>query len=259
MSTYDPGGTEPTDGDTSSETPEAPPPSAPPPSGQPIAGTMPPPAGTPTPPAGQVGTPGAMPPPADPGWGASIPTATAIPPARKSKTGSIVAILVAVVVVLAVGGYLLTKSAHKTATLPESVAGIPRLHDATATQVETLLKGQTFGGLTLDVALYSPNSDPGFIVLVTDQAKSGDAEKDFSDFSSGFATTSQGSIDQSKKVSDTRGGIQYVCAPATVASTQAGVCVWRDANIFGAVLSFQTVDPQGTLDLTDKVAQAVDS
>jgi len=90
------------------------------------------------------------------------------------------------------------------------------------------------------------------------EALSGDAEADFSDFSSGFATTSQGSVDQSQKVSETRGDVQFVCAPATVATTQAGVCVWRDANIFGAVLSFQTVDPQGTLELTDKVAQAVD-
>jgi hypothetical protein len=287
MSTYDPGGSEsggtepggtestdpePTDNDastdappapaappTSSPQPAAPPPSAPLPPGQPLSGTMPPLAGTPLPPPGQDATPGAMPPPADPGWAAGVPTAMATPPPRKSKTGSIIGILVVVIAALAIGGYLLTKSAHKTATLQETAAGIPRLHDATATQLEQQFKSQRIAGLQFQVALYGTTGSPGMIVMVTDQAPSGDIEKDFADFSTGFATTSSGSIDQSQKVSQTRGGIRFVCAPATIATTQAGVCVWRDANIFGAVMSFQTVDATGTLDISDKVAQSVDS
>jgi len=200
-----------------------------------------------------------MPPPADAGWGATVPTAMAIPPPRKSKTGSIVAILVVIVAVLAVGGYLLTKSANRTATLPENVAGFPRLHDATATQLEQQLKGQQFAGLQFQAGLYGTTGSPGLIVLVTDKGPRGDVEQDFSSFASGYAGSGAGSIDQSKKVTASRGGIDFACAPATVATTQAGICVWRDANILGAVLSFQTVDPQGTLDLADKVAQAVDS
>ncbi len=198
-------------------------------------------------------------PPAEGGWGTTPPSGAMMPPAKKSNSGMIIGIVVALVIALGAGGYFLTKgggSSTKSVSLPEEIAGLPQMHDATADQLTQQFESSEFGGVKLKAGLYGEGI-PGLIVMVTDEDPGIDAKEGFDGFLAGFTSTSAATVDQASRVDASRGGIDISCIGMSISGVPGTVCVWDDANVFGAVIDLRSDDSNAGLDTTEEVAQAV--
>lgn len=194
-------------------------------------------------PSGQ-GAAGLPPMPAGPDarrpWGTAIET----PPARQSRSGLVLAAVLAVVVIGAGLAWVVSRGGGEN--FPETLAGQPRNRSDMVQQMEDLFSSFEFGDMRIRVAVYGSDTAPASMIMVfdglPDAAFAGSSEDFFSSFGSQVVSSAQASIDMAGAAKETRDGVDYLCAPfqgatstgfgASVAGT---MCVFR-GDVAGMVM-----------------------
>ena len=192
------------------------------PQGQPYA-TRP---GMPAPPA-QEGSPWLR-----PGYQPERPTTVQAPPPKRSGLArAIVGLLVGALAVFGVRT-LLDGGAP---TLPDTLAGTPRMTDGLATTFEKQMTDEA-GTYGLDIAtgIYG-SSTPEFFVILVDDAAVETTDQLFDSFVAGMSQAGA-TVDAAAGDSGPLGDAEYRCVPVSAAGVKAGACMWRGASDVGIVL-----------------------
>jgi hypothetical protein len=199
---------------------------------------------------------------ADMAWTSGAATTPA--PSTARPTPAVVgAIVVGLVALLAAGLFML----HRGDGLPDSIAGLQRLETAEAETFEQTLSATEFSGITFRGAMYGTNGQPQLIVElfegVPDYVMDGPLDDFFGGAAGGFANGSGGSVDLSSRMSETRDGVQYVCAsfqggiaPIPGAPSGGALCVWSGEDL-GLIVSIRSADPRAALDDAQLTHEAV--
>jgi hypothetical protein len=190
----------------------------------------------------------AAPPVAGPSWMSSRqPVAGPTVKKRRSYRGLIVAVLV-------VGGLAAYGSASRTHfAIPESIEGVPRMHDVTSQRFEAAVAtwGQASGGLSLQGAAYGNGVTPEFAVGAADEP----VENDPDDILRLVVASLIPGGQDTATLSGAYGSFEYRCVQ-TVA--QVSICVWKEPDNSGFVAANGRT-PDDTLTLTRTVRDAIES
>jgi hypothetical protein len=153
------------------------------------------------------------------------------PPKRSWPVRSIVGLLVGVVAVVGVRT-LLDGGAP---TLPDMLAGTPRMTDGLATTFEQQMSDQA-GTYGVDIAtgIYG-SSTPEFFVILVDDAAVETTDQLFDSFVAGMSEAG-GTVDRSAGDSGPLGDAEYRCIPVSAPGVKAGACMWRSDSDVGIVL-----------------------
>jgi hypothetical protein len=237
-------------------------PETPPESGEPTPPDTPPPGSGDMPPAAPP-APGDLPSMPSPGpeWGAQ-PVETPMPmgePPKKSNTSLFVGIgVLAIAVIAAVAFFALKKSGP--GGFPETLGGVARNHSSQAQQIENEAQQQSFAGMTITVAVYGSDTSPSHIAMlfhnVPDSIKGQSLAPFLDQLASGFSGSGAGSVDTSQALSQSIGGVEYLCLPMSVSGQGGAMCVFNGDQL-GAVLTLTTSDPHSALTLAQQVSDSV--
>ena len=165
---------------------------------------------------------------------------------RRSKRG-----LIGVAVVLAIG---VVGALNRTEfEIPESIDGVPRMHDQLATEYEAAVRAWATESddLQLQGAVYGTGARPAFVVGAVDEAVRNDTD-DILNVVVGSLTVGGRSV---ASLSGEDGGLEYRCVQAT---SQMSVCVWKESDNSGFVGAVGR-SPQQTLELTRTVRDAIEA
>jgi hypothetical protein len=117
--------------------------------------------------------------------------------------------------------------------LPPAFGGLSQIVDP---QVEAAIEAfrdeAGVGGFTTDMGLYGTAGVPsaGLVWVVDPSAPSADAA--FTEFAGGFNEgLGTGSLDESRRTTETVGGVAYVCAPVQ-GTPPANLCLWEDDEVY---------------------------
>jgi hypothetical protein len=165
---------------------------------------------------------------------------------RRSKRG-----LVVVAVVVALGAYGATTRTHFE--IPESIGGVPRMHDATATRYEDDVRqwAADSGGLQLQGGAYGTGASPEFVVGAVDEAVRNDPDDILHVVVSSISPNGSDVATLSGK----DGSFEYRCVRAVA---QMSVCVWKESDNSGFVGAVG-LTPQEALELTRTVRDAIEA
>lgn len=178
------------------------------------------------------GRPG-FPPPA-------MPT-TAPPDAPEPSTSGPGAIAVAAVGLLAlVGGFFLVQRVVGGGgfELPETLAGSPRMHDASSETVETQMQDTMSAfDVEVDTGLYGDGAVPDFVVVVVEGRSLDSTDAMFDEFVTGL--TQAGAQVSSEGTSAHLEGAEHRCLGVRAQGAQMGTCMWQAGDHAGFVLQLE--------------------
>ena len=199
-----------------------------------------------TQPVAPTGTPTRMPAAPQPG----APIATPTPTRSRSRVAQIVVGLIAALVVGGVVQHMLNPTYH----VPDSIAGEPRINNATSARFEqTMTQTGQQNDITLESAVYGADANPDlFFVLANGHAEES-ADELFSEFLSGAASAGV-KVDQTATVTGSHDGADYRCVPMSAQGIEAAACVWREDHSVGMTLD---ASPGG--DITSGLIAAYDA
>jgi hypothetical protein len=175
-------------------------------------------------------------------------------------------IVAAVVAVAAVGAFAVLRSAG--GIFPERIGDYERMHDAQARSFEDSLKGFKMGDMTIQGALYgeSRSMTPALVVEVMAGDSSLVSVTPVEDFmrgaAGGFEGSGAGTIDVDAGTSDTRDGVEYLCAPVQVSAgsrfgSDSTACAWKGPDDIGLVFVTGSTDLHTGFDRAELVFGAV--
>jgi len=167
-----------------------------------------------------------------PGYAPDWPTTVQTPPPKRSGLArAIVGLLVGAVAVIGVRTLL----DGRAPTLPDTLAGTPRITDGLATTFEEQMNEQA-GTYGLDIAtgIYG-SSTPEFFVILVDDAAVETTDQLFDSFVAGMSEAGA-VVDISAGDSGPLGDAEYRCVPVSAPGVKAGACMWRSHSDVGIVL-----------------------
>lgn len=190
----------------------------------------------PVPPAPVRGGSGAA--PAHPGLPPPAAPTTAPQGAPEPSTSGPGAIVVAAVGLLAlVGGFFLVQRllGGGGVALPDSLAGAPRLHDASSERVQAEMQDTmaTFD-VEVDTGLYGGGAVPEFVVVVVEGRSLDSSDAMFDEFVTGL--TQAGAQVSSEGTTADLDGAQHRCLGMRAQGAQMGACMWQADEHAGFVL-----------------------
>jgi hypothetical protein len=191
--------------------------------------------------------PGAPPAPG-PSWMSARPPVDG-PPVKKRRSYR-AAIVVAVLIV---GGIAFGSASRTHFTIPESIDGVPRMHDATSQRFEAAVAkwGQESDGLSLQGAAYGSGVSPEFAIGAADDPVRNDPD----DILRLVVASLMPGGQDTASLSGADGSFEYRCVQA---SGQVSICVWKEPDNSGFVAA-DGRSPADTLTLTRAVRDAVES
>jgi len=167
-------------------------------------------------------------------FGIPAPPPVAATPRRRSSrlarlTVGLVAALVGYFAVQAVFG-----SAH--VSLPDSVAGLPRMTSSAVTQLTDQAEAQGRDwDLDVQAGGYGTGLSPDIVVILVDGRASETTDQLFESFTGGVVQAGA-RVDETRQVSGERDGTEYRCVPVEGSGLTAAACMWRDEDSVGIVL-----------------------
>ncbi len=191
----------------------------------------------------------AAPPTAGPTWMSSRQPVAG--PAVKKRRSYRTLIIAAVVVV---GGLVAYGSASRTHfSIPESIDGVPRMHDVTSQRFEAAVAkwGEESDGLSLQGAAYGNGITPDFAVGAADEPVKNDPDDILRLVVASLIPGGQ----DTATLSGADGSFEYRCVQAV---GQVSICVWKEPDNSGFVAA-NGRSPADTLTLTRRVRDAIES
>ncbi|WP_327042997.1 hypothetical protein OG400_14640 [Micromonospora ureilytica] len=206
-------------------------------------------------PPAQPGFPPAQPgfPPAQPGQPYGDPNLVGgPPPAKKSNVGKIVLIVLAVVLVLCVGGVAITwfavkddvgavVDASKTRVVaPATLAGRPKLTNpelqTAADQAVNEMKSGAQNQTSTVAAFYGDPTKRDLVMIAAVSALLTDPKKDLDAYVDGLSK--QLTVDKMTAVDAGPLGGEARCGDGTAETVPLGICVWADRGSLGMVVMY---------------------
>ena len=179
----------------------------------------------------------------EPGIPSSAPASTG----RRFSSKVIAAILAALVAAASAaffGGWF-----RQDHSLPDSIAGLPRIVTADAKQLEGQIRqlGDSFD-LHIEAAMYGTSDVPEYIVMLVDESAIETTDSLFDSFVSGVAS-SGAVVNTAGTISGDKNGVDYRCLPIQGSGMSAGACMWRAEATVGIVfqLNASVQDTRTTL------------
>lgn len=119
--------------------------------------------------------------------------------------------------------------------IPDTVAGVARLHDGMAAQFEDEMAAEVDSyGLDAEAGAFGNGGVPEFLLVVVNGSTPETTDEMFDSFVEGM-TLSGASVD-TKRGSGEIDGASYRCVGAEAAGAGMGVCMWRADDHVGIVL-----------------------
>ena len=192
--------------------------------------------------------PGA-PPTAGPSWMSSRqPVAGPVVKKRRSYRA-----LIVVIVVVVVGGIAYGSASRTHFAIPESIDGVPRMHDVTAQRFEAAVAkwGQESGGLSLQGAAYGSGVTPEFAVGAADEPVKNDPDDILRLVVASLIPGGQ----DTATLSGEDGSFEYRCVQTV---GRVSICVWKEPDNSGFVAANGRT-PADALRLTRTVRDALET
>lgn len=172
--------------------------------------------------------------------------------------------LIAVVIVA-----LIAILSSKGDGFPESVEGLDRIHSSEAKAFEESLGEFAVAGITISGAMYGGADEQPLLMVERIEAPDGQATSiplraTFDGAVFGFENSGAGTVDEEASVEGERSGFEVVCASVEVVANPsmpegaATMCGWK-GHVIGVVFDFRSSDTTAALDMTGKIAEAVEA
>ena len=144
---------------------------------------------------------------------------------------------------------------HRPVEIPESVAGVPRLHDASAKNFEQQM-GVEAEKYDVDArsGVFGTSGEPEFLVVVMNGGASETTDELFQSFMSGM-TQGGAAVGDDKSQGELKGAT-YRCVGASGGGMRVGTCMWRADDHVGFVLDLDG-DVHSAEQLTSQVYRAI--
>lgn len=165
-----------------------------------------------------------------------VSTAPAVPAPQRRRPSSVVRLGVGLVA--AAVGYLGVQAVFGSshASLPDSVAGLPRITSPAVTQLTDQVQAQGDDwNLDVQVGGYGTGLSPDIVVILVDGSASETTDQLFESFTGGVAQAGA-RVDQTRQISGERDGTEYRCVPVESSGLRGAACMWRDDDNVGIVL-----------------------
>jgi hypothetical protein len=174
-----------------------------------------------------------------------------VPGPTVKKRRSYRGLMISVVVVAGVAAYGSLSRTHLD--MPEAVAGVPRMHDATSQRFEAEVAtwGDESGGLSLQGAAYGSGAIPEFAVAAADEAVQNGPDDILRLV---VASLFPGGRDTATLTGED-GSFEYRCVQAV---SRVSICVWKEPNNSGFVAANGRT-PADALRLTREVRVAIET
>ncbi|HEY6567819.1 MAG TPA: hypothetical protein VI341_09920 [Actinomycetota bacterium] len=162
----------------------------------------------------------------------------------------VVGVMAAAIAYLGVQHFL-----HRGVEIPESIAGVPRLHDAASKEFEEQMKTEAERSDVQAVAgMFGTGKQPEFLVVVVNGSPSESTDELFQSFTGGI--TEAGAMVGSDKSQGELKDASYRCVAASGNGVQVGTCMWRADDHVGFVLDLDG-DIKSAEQLTSQVYRAL--
>ena len=158
-------------------------------------------------------------------------------PARAASTG----VRVLVGVLAAIAGYVGVQYllGGSDVTIPDTVAGVPRMHDAMAAEFEEdLLDEAARYDMQAEAAVFGSVGVPDFLLIVVEGSTDETTDEMFDSFVQGMSEGGA-TVDSLRRTGELAGA-SYRCVGAEAAGTGVGVCMWRTDDHVGIVLDLMS-------------------
>jgi hypothetical protein len=152
---------------------------------------------------------------------------------------------------------------------PDSLDGLERIRSSEADTFEESLASFESGDIHLSGAMYGESGTASLIVEriegPEDQIAFVPLVSTFDGAVIGFENSGAGEIDEDERVTETRSGVEIICAELhatagdpTMPAGDGVMCSWKDARI-GIVIDFRTPDVRSAIETTSRIAAVIDA
>jgi hypothetical protein len=158
--------------------------------------------------------------------------------------------LVVVLSLAAVAGVYLLMHRGTTVELPESFGGLTQIHNPQVESALELFRSQAEGeSISADMGIYGQAGTPSVALAWVADAGVPNADAAFTEFAGGFNDgLATGSLDTSRRTTETIDGVQYLCAPVSGAPA-SNVCMWQKDGIYWVLFDLSGQSMNATQDL----------
>jgi hypothetical protein len=123
--------------------------------------------------------------------------------------------------------------------MPESVAGVTRMHDAATTDFEEQMQAEADRfDMDVEAAAFGTIGAPDFLLVVVNGSSSDSTDEMFDEFVSGI-TEGGATVDDLTRKGELDGA-SYRCVGAEAVGTGIGTCMWRADDHAGFVLDLDS-------------------
>lgn len=166
----------------------------------------------------------------------SMPPPSGFPGAAKPTGPSLVARIAVGLIAAFLGMYGVRLLFDRGPSLPDELAGQPRLSTQAIRDFEEQMaeQGKEYD-LKVAAAAYGTGATPAFLVMLVEGRAIETTDELFDSLVQGMA---QGGVTVNESATDSgeRNGTEYRCVPFTGAAVDAAACMWRDDGTVGIVL-----------------------
>jgi hypothetical protein len=176
----------------------------------------------------------------------ALPVPTPFPQQRERALGAKAGALL-VSLAVAAGVFFFMNRGPGAAELPQAFGGLTTITDPQVQAAVDAFRAEADGGgFQTDMGLYGSGGVPtAALVWVVDPSVPTPDEA-FTEFAGGFNDgLGTGSLDESRRTTETVGGVDYVCAPI-VGSPPANICLWEDDEVFWVLFDLSGSQMVGT-------------
>ena len=123
--------------------------------------------------------------------------------------------------------------------IPETVAGLPRMHDAMASQFEEEMKTEAARySMDAEAGAFGSGQVPDFLLIVVNGSTWETTDQLFDSLVQGMSEG--GATVDTQRLTGELGGATYRCVGASAVETGFGVCMWRADGHIGIVLDLES-------------------
>jgi len=166
----------------------------------------------------------------------SMPPASGLPGSTKPAGASLLIRIALGLIAAVLGMYGVRFLFDHGPSLPDELAGQPRLSTQAIRDFEEQMadQGKDYD-LKMAAAAYGTGATPAFLVMLVEGRAIESTDELFDSLVQGMAQGGA-TVNESATDSGERNGTEYRCVPFTGAAVEAAACMWRDEGTVGIVL-----------------------
>ncbi len=158
--------------------------------------------------------------------------------------------VVVLVSLAAVAGVWFFMHRGTSVELPQSFGGLTQINNPQVESALDMFRSQAENeGISADMGIYGQAGTPTVALAWVADAGVSDADAAFTEFAGGFNDgLATGSLDTSRRTTETIDGVQYLCAPVS-GTPASNVCLWQKDGIYWILFDLSGGSMNATQDL----------